>query len=55
MLERESKWIDCQCKFVRKIANTLQIRTYIGPRTNDTIDMLPPEDPEAILSDYDIP
>ncbi|KAF2012113.1 amino acid permease 2 [Aaosphaeria arxii CBS 175.79] len=30
-------------------------KTYTGPRTNDTIDMLPPEDPEAILSDYDIP
>ncbi|KAF2876713.1 amino acid/polyamine transporter I [Massariosphaeria phaeospora] len=30
-------------------------KTYTGPRTNDTIDMLPPEDPEAILSDYDLP
>ncbi|KAF2195336.1 amino acid permease 2 [Zopfia rhizophila CBS 207.26] len=30
-------------------------KTYTGPRTNDTIDMLSPEDPEAILSDYDIP
>lgn len=30
-------------------------KTYIGPRTTNTIDLLPPEDPEAILSDYDIP
>ncbi|KAF2743922.1 amino acid transporter [Sporormia fimetaria CBS 119925] len=30
-------------------------RTYTGPRTNDIIDELPPEDPEDILSDYDIP
>ncbi|ORX94760.1 hypothetical protein BCR34DRAFT_608177 [Clohesyomyces aquaticus] len=30
-------------------------KTYTGPRTTDTIDMLPPEDPEAILSDYDLP
>jgi hypothetical protein len=29
--------------------------TYVGPRTNDTIDMLPPEDPEEIFSDYDSP
>lgn len=29
--------------------------TYIGPRTSDTIDMLPAEDPEDILSDYDMP
>ncbi|OAL51902.1 amino acid permease 2 [Pyrenochaeta sp. DS3sAY3a] len=30
-------------------------KTYTGPRTTDTIDMLPPEDPEDILSDYDMP
>lgn len=29
-------------------------KTYTGPRTNDIITELPPEDPEAILSDYDI-
>ncbi|KAH8634901.1 amino acid permease 2 [Alternaria alternata] len=28
-------------------------KKYTGPRTSDTIDMLPPEDPEDILSDYD--
>jgi amino acid transporter len=30
-------------------------KTYTGPRTADTIDMLPPEDPEEIFSDYDTP
>ena len=30
-------------------------KTYVGPRTSDTIDMLPPEDPEDILGDYDLP
>ncbi|EAT89475.1 hypothetical protein SNOG_02744 [Parastagonospora nodorum SN15] len=30
-------------------------KTYVGPRTTDTIDMLPPEDPEEIFSDYDTP
>lgn len=29
-------------------------RTYTGPRTNNIIEELPPEDPEDILSDYDI-
>jgi len=27
-------------------------RTYTGPRTSDTIDMLPEEDPDEILGDY---
>ncbi|KAF2106288.1 amino acid permease 2 [Lophiotrema nucula] len=30
-------------------------KTYTGPRTTDIIDELPPEDPEEILSDYDLP
>ncbi|KAF2268562.1 amino acid transporter [Lojkania enalia] len=30
-------------------------KSYTGPRTNDTIDMLPPEDPEEILNDYVFP
>jgi hypothetical protein len=29
-------------------------RTYTGPRTSDIIEELPPEDPDAIISDYDI-
>lgn len=32
----------------------LSLRTYTGPRTTDIIDELPPEDPEAILSDYEV-
>lgn len=28
-------------------------KTYIGPRTNDTIDLLPDENPEDVLGDYD--
>jgi amino acid transporter len=30
-------------------------KKYTGPRTSDTIGLLPPEDPEEILSDYDMP
>ncbi|KAF2271370.1 amino acid permease-like protein [Westerdykella ornata] len=29
-------------------------KTYTGPRTNDIIEELPPEDPDDILSDYDV-
>jgi hypothetical protein len=36
------------------ITDSCWFRTYTGPRTTDIIDELPPEDPEAILSDYEV-
>lgn len=53
MQERGSEYL----QIVRPAEEDANIacRTYTGPRTTDTIDMLPPEDPEDILSDYDMP
>lgn len=58
MRERGSKWtigpltlVYTKDKWLTLFAKS---RTYTGPRTTNIIDELPPEDPDAILGDYDI-